>query len=280
MKKLIVGQTFDAERSLYNLTDAEVRDCVFAGPADGESVLKEAKCVVVDNCRFSLRYPFWHTVGFDLKRSVLDENTRAPIWYSRGGHIFGCHIEGVKCLRECQGVKFEHCTVKSPEFGWRCHDIDIFNCQMEGEYYLFETKRGRIQNLDMKGKYSFQYTEDLTVVDSCLDTKDAFWHSKNCTAINCILKGEYLAWYSENLTLVNCKIIGTQPFCYCDNLTLVNCTMEETDLSFEYSSVNATVKGTILSVKNPKSGRIEADGYGEIILEDAVMETSCEILTR
>ena len=122
---------------------------------------------------------------------------------------------------------------------------------MEGEYYLFETKRGRIQNLDMKGKYSFQYTEDLTVVDSCLDTKDAFWHSKNCTAINCVLKGEYLAWYSENLTLVNCKIIGTQPFCYCDNLTLVNCTMEETDLSFEYSSVNATVKGTILSVKNP-----------------------------
>ena len=36
LKKLIVGQTFDAERSLYNLTGAEVRDCVFAGPADGE----------------------------------------------------------------------------------------------------------------------------------------------------------------------------------------------------------------------------------------------------
>ena len=155
MKKQIISQTFDAERALYNLTDAEVRDCTFAGPADGESALKEAKNVDVENCRFSLRYPFWHTEGFTLKRCVLDEKTRAPIWYSRGGSIWGCHIEGVKCLRECQSVKFEHCTVKSPEFGWRCRNVDICNCQMEGEYFLFETKKGRIQNLGMKGKYSF-----------------------------------------------------------------------------------------------------------------------------
>jgi hypothetical protein len=56
--------------------------------------------------------------------------------------------------------------------------------------------------------------------------------------------------------------------------------MEATDLSFEYSEVNATVKGEILSVKNPKSGRIEADGYGEIIWEDSVMESTCEVIKR
>ena len=280
MKKQIVGQTFDCERALYNLTDATVRDCTFAGPADGESALKEARNVEVADCRFSLRYPFWHTERFTLQGCSLDEKTRAPIWYSSHGRIESCRIEGVKCLRECAHMQFTGSTVLSPEFGWRCRDLDIENCDMTGEYFLFETRGGNIANLRMKGKYSFQYTEALTVSDSVLDTKDAFWHAKDCTVKNCVLRGEYLGWYSEGLMLIDCKIIGTQPLCYCKNLTLINCEMEQTDLSFEYSEVNATVKGEILSVKNPKSGRIVADGYGEIVLENAVMQTSCEILVR
>ncbi len=280
MKQLIVGQTFDAERSLYNLTGAEVKDCVFAGPADGESALKEARNVDVINCRFSLRYPFWHTEWFYVQNCTLDEKTRAPMWYSRDGEIKDSRIESVKCLRECRNMRFENTLVRSPEFGWRCDGLKIKNCDMSGEYFLFETKNARISDLKMQGKYSFQYTENFLVTGSVLDTKDAFWHSKNCTVKNCTVKGEYLGWYSEGLTLIGCHIIGTQPLCYCKNLTLVDCTMEGTDLSFEYSDVDATVKGEILSVKNPRSGKIVADGYGEIILENAVMETNCEILTR
>ena len=118
-------------------------------------------------------------------------------------------------------------------------------------------------------------------IDSCeLDTKDAFWHSKNVTVKDSIVKGEYLGWFSENLTLINCKIIGTQPLCYCKNLKLVNCTMEDTDLSFEYSDVEADVKGHILSVKNPRSGRIIADSVGEVICGDAVMECTGEVIGR
>ena len=280
MKKQIISQTFDAERSLYNLSGAEVIDCTFAGPADGESVLKEARDIAVIDCRFSLRYPFWHTERFLARGCSLDEKTRAPIWYCKDGTIQNCRIESVKCLRECQTMRFEGCTVLSPEFGWRCHDVTIADCNMTGEYFLFETKGGQIERLTMKGKYSFQYTEDMTICDSNLDTKDAFWHSKNLTVRNCNLKGEYLGWYSEGLTLIGCHIVGTQPLCYCKDLNLIDCTMEATDLSFEYSEVNATVKGEILSVKNPKSGRIEADGYGEIILEDSVMESTCEVIKR
>ena len=55
MRKEIIGETFDEERSLYNLRNADVIDCVFAGPADGESGLKEARNVKRENCRFSLR---------------------------------------------------------------------------------------------------------------------------------------------------------------------------------------------------------------------------------
>ena len=138
----------------------------------------------------------------------------------------------------------------------------------------------KLRSVKMKGKYSFQYMENLEIDDCELDTKDAFWHSKNVTVKDSIVKGEYLGWFSENLTLINCKIIGTQPLCYCKNLKLVNCTMEDTDLSFEYSDVEADVKGHIISVKNPKSGRIIADSVGEIIRGDAVMECAGEVILR
>ena len=61
---VIAARNYDEERALYHLTDAVVRDCSFAGPADGESVLKECRNITVENCRFSLRYPLWHAQNF------------------------------------------------------------------------------------------------------------------------------------------------------------------------------------------------------------------------
>ena len=132
----------------------------------------------------------------------------------------------------------------------------------------------------MKGKYSFQYVSGLEIDDSDLDTKDAFWHTKNVTVRNSVVKGEYLAWFSDGLTLINCRIIGTQPLCYCTNLKLINCTMEDADLAFEYSDVEADIRGHVISVKNPRSGRIVLDSVGEIIREDPVMPCSGEVVIR
>ena len=63
---LISGKSFDEERALYGLRDAVVSNCVFAGPADGESVLKEAAGIRVEECKFSLRYPLWHVRTFEV----------------------------------------------------------------------------------------------------------------------------------------------------------------------------------------------------------------------
>lgn len=95
-----------------------------------------------------------------------------------------------------------------------------------------------------------------------------------------MVKGEYLAWFSEGLTLIDCKIIGTQPLCYCKDLKLINCIMEDTDLAFEYSDVDADVRGNVVSIKNPKSGKIIVDSVGEIIREDSVMECTGEVICR
>ena len=80
-----------------------------------------------------------------------------------------------------------------------------------------------------------------------------------------VINGEYLAWYSEDLRLVNCTIKGTKPLCYCKGLTLINCRMEDCDLAFERSHVEAVITTPVISIKNPLSGHISVPAVGEII---------------
>lgn len=280
MRTEIIGKQFDEERSLYNLRCADVLDCVFAGPADGESVLKEARDVKLENCIFSLRYPLWHVEKFHLHDSKMDELTRAAIWYAQDGIITDSDLHGIKAVRECRNIKISDCTITSEEFGWKCSGITVTDSTLAAQYLFLDSRDVKLDKVKMSGKYSFQYMENLEISNSILDTKDAFWHSKNVTVTNCLVKGEYLGWFSEGLTLVNCKIIGTQPLCYCKNLTLVNCTMEDTDLAFEYSDVEAAIQGHVDSIKNPRSGEIVADSVGEIILGDAVMECTGKVTIR
>lgn len=277
---VIENKSFDEERALYNLKNSEVINCIFAGPADGESAFKEAKNINVTGCNFSLRYPFWHVDNFRIENCRMDSLTRAAIWYSENGTVSNSKLGGIKALRECIKIKLNNCQIISPEFGWKCDDIIMTNSYVESEYLFLDSNNIKLNNVRMKGKYSFQYVNNLEISDSEFDTKDAFWHAKNTTVKDSIIKGEYLGWYSENLTLINCKIIGTQPLCYCEGLKLINCTMENADLSFEYSDVNADIKGEIISVKNPKSGEIIADNIGEIITENAVIECNGKVTVR
>lgn len=281
MSKIIENQIYPYERALYAAQDTELVYCIFDGEEDGESALKEAKNIKLTFCRINLRYPLWHDEGVKLFGVEMTEKCRAALWYTKNATITESKLHGIKAVRECLGVKIENSSIISPEFGWKCRGVEILGGSAESEYFLFLSKDIIVKDLDFKGKYSFQYAENARVENSYLDTKDAFWHTKNVTVKNCVIKGEYLAWYAEGLTLINCKIIGTQPLCYCKNLTLINCETENADLAFEYSEVNADIKGDILSVKNPLNGKIIADGIGKIILtDDSVYPSNCEIKTR
>lgn len=276
----IVNQKFDEERALYHLENTSVENCVFAGEADGESVLKEARHIVVKDCQFSLRYPLWHVQDYKLIDATMDTLTRAPIWYSRNGLIQNCQIDGIKVLRECSHTKIMNSTIHSPELGWYCHDIEIKDSTIQSEYIFLNSYRVFVEGLKFQGKYSFQYMHDVDIRDCYLDTKDAFWHSENVVVKDSVLKGEYLAWFSKNLTLIRCQIIGTQPFCYCENLKLIDCEMIDTDLAFEYSEVDATINGHVDSIKNPKSGKIVVDSVGKVIIEDPIMDVNGQVIVR
>ncbi len=276
--KIIEGQCFDEERSLYALRETAVKNCIFAGKADGESVLKECSNIEVENCSFSLRYPLWHATDLRLCGSYMDGASRAPIWYCNNGIISDCDINGIKALRECKNIRISKSKIVSSEFAWKCDGITVSDCDISSEYLFLDSNNVRLTDVNMQGKYSFQYMRNLHIENCILNTKDAFWHSENVTVENSVVNGEYLGWFSKGLTLINCRISGTQPLCYCENLRLIDCTMENTDLSFEYSDVRADIKGTVMSVKNPRSGYIKADGIGEIISENSVMQSDCEII--
>lgn len=273
--QIIENQTFDQERALYGSNGLATRHCHFDGPADGESAFKECRNIRAESCFFNLRYPFWHDTGLEMQDCRLTELCRAALWYSQDIDIASCKLHGIKALRECSNIRMAGCDVHSAEFGWFCHNVDMFDTHVEGEYFMLRSTKLHFQNVTLNGKYSFQYIENSVFENCNFATKDAFWHAKNVTVRNSVIKGEYLAWYCENVTFENCLISGTQPLCYCKNLKLINCRMEDADLAFEKSQVEATVNSHIISIKNPLSGSIRALSAGSIIQDEA--QSDCKI---
>ena len=264
--KRIQNQTFDQERALYGSRDVLVKDCVFDGPADGESAFKESAGIEVQNCLFNLRYPFWHDRDLVIRNSELTQQCRAALWYSRHITLEGTRLHGIKALRECADVTMRDCDVVSPEFGWFVRNVKMENCSAESEYFMMRSSNLTFRNVRMKGKYSFQYIENAVFENCTFDTKDAFWHAKNVVVKDSVVKGEYLAWYCENVTFENCRIMGTQPLCYCKGLKLINCEMIDCDLAFERSEVHADITTPVISIKNPLAGsEIVVPEVGRII---------------
>lgn len=280
MKK-IVNQEFGGERPLYCTRDLELENVVIHA---GESALKETANIRATNCVFEGKYPFWICDGFTVKNCLFKEGARAALWYSRNLLMEDSRVEAPKMFREMEGVKLRRVQlVNALETFWGCRDIDIEDVEaVHGDYIFMHCRDIKVRNLKLQGNYSFQWSRNVEIHDSYLDTKDAFWETENVTVYDSTINGEYLGWHSRNLRLVRCHITGGQPLCYAEGLVLEDCTFgADAVLAFEYSSVQASLKGNVPSVKNPRTGRILADSYGEIIL-DANLKApgDCEILTR
>ena len=274
----IEDRTFDEERALYGSSQVEAVRCRFDGPADGESAFKESSNIIARDCYFNLRYPFWHDTNLLIENCEMTSLCRAALWYSHYIDIRDTKMHGIKALRECSDVKISGCDIVSPEFGWSVSRVKMTDTSCESEYFMMRSDNLKFDHMKLKGKYSFQYISDSVFTNCEFDTKDAFWHARNVLVKDCIVRGEYLAWYCENVTFENCTIIGTQPLCYCKGLKLIGCRMEGCDLSFEKSDVEADIKSSVDSIKNPANGVIRVQSVGEIIRDDpgAKAEIICE----
>ncbi|MCR5326095.1 MAG: DUF3737 family protein [Bacteroidales bacterium] len=279
--RTISNKEFGGERPLYCERGLRLENVVIHA---GESALKETADIEAVGCRFEGKYPFWCCQGFTVKDCLFTEGARAALWYSSGLLMEDTLVEAPKMFREMRDLRLRRVRLpNAAETFWDCREVDLEDVEVDKGDYLFMHSSGiRIRGLKLEGNYSFQYCSNVEIHDSVLHTKDAFWEAENVTVYNSVIDGEYLGWYSRNLRLVDCRIAGTQPLCYADGLELVGCSFEpDADLAFEYSGVQADIRGTVTSVKNPRTGRIVADSYGEIILDANIKAPAdCEILTR
>lgn len=266
----ISGKEYGGERPLFASHDLYLENVTIHA---GESALKECTNIEAVGCRFEGKYPFWHVDGFVVKNCLFTEGARAALWYSRNLEMTDTLVEAPKMFREMDGIRLEQVRIPdAQETLWHCRNVELKNVEVAHADYLFmHSENIRIEDYRQQGNYSFQYCKNVEIRNAVIDSKDAFWNTENVTVYDSELEGEYLGWHSKNLRLVNCKISGTQPLCYAHNLILENCTMaDDCDLAFEYSSVEASVKSPVRSVKNPRTGSITAESYGEIILDENI----------
>lgn len=279
--EIIQNTEFGGERPLFATHDLKLENVTIHA---GESALKECKNITAVGCRFEGKYPFWHVDGFVIKDCVFTPGARAALWYSDNLEMSDTLVEAPKMFREMRNLKLENVKIPdAQETMWHVHNATLRNVELANADYLFmHSSDIDIDNYRQQGNYSFQYCTNVVIKNAVIDSKDAFWMTDNVTLIDCKLTGEYLGWHSHNLHLIRCSISGTQPLCYCHNLVMEDCTMApDCDLAFEESSLDAKVNGNITSVKNPTTGRIEADSIGEIILDKNIKApANCEIIVK
>lgn len=268
---------YEGERPLFDIENTLLESVRFY---PGESALKHASQVFADNCEFMCKYPFWHADDVEIKDSLFTVYARAGIWYGKNMAMKNSLIEAPKMFRRMSGLTIEDCKfTDAGETLWNCSNVTLRNVELKGaDYVLMNCENIEIDNMQLQGNYSFQDGKNIQIRNSHLKTKDAFWGTENVTVYDSVLEGQYLGWYSKNLRLVNCTIRSEQPLYYAEGLVLENCRMEESDLCFEYSDVQADIITKIDSVRNPKGGFIKAPEIGEVIIDEhCINPGACEI---
>ena len=266
--ELIKDCEFSGERVLFARHNLELVN-VHIGL--GESPLKKCSDIIARNCIFDGKYPFWHTDRFTVENCTFNIGARSGPWYSKDCRMIDCKVEAPKLFREMDGVYVRRTDFPNgQEMFWNCRNIDLKDVRIDACDYLFMNSRNIvIEDYEQHGNYSFQYAANVRIKNAKIYSKDAFWNTENVTVENSLLDGEYLGWHSQNLTLINCHILGTQPLCYARRLKFVNCTFgDDADLAFEESEVEADIVSPVVSVKNPKTGFINAPAIGNIIIDE------------
>ena len=279
--KEIKDQSFGGERPLFAIHDTRLINVTIT---EGESGIKHCSDIEAIGCTFIGKYPFWHVDRSLIKDCLFEPGSRSAIWYSDDMRVENTIINAPKLFREQKNLEIVDVQINdADETFWGIDGLTLNNVVLhEGTYPIMHSRNIKVNGLECDSKYVFQYCKNIEIHNAKIDTKDSFWEVEDVTIYDSEINGEYLGWHSKNLRLVNCHIGGEQPLCYAQNLVVENCTFDkECDRAFEYSTVQADIRGYIKSIKNPTSGTIVADEIGEIILDgNAKAPADCKIQTR
>lgn len=273
--------TFGGERPLFGAHDVLLDNITIT---DGESGIKCCHDIECRDSKFYGKYPWWHVDRSKITGCYFAAGSRSAIWYSNDMVMKSCVIDGPKFFREMHNLELEDVQINdADETFWRVDGLKLKNVTLhEGTYPFMFSKNIYVDGLVSDAKYVFQYCQNVEVHHAKIVTKDSFWECDNVTVYDSEIDGEYLAWHSHNVKFVRCHISGEQPLCYSDGIVLEDCTFDPAcDRCFEdTSNIQATIKGAITEIKNPISGRIEADSIGKIIYNEYAKGHECKIISH
>lgn len=268
----IKNKIFEGERSLFSSNDLEIFNCTFQ---NGESPLKESRNIKVNNCNFKWKYPLWYCNDVKVVESYLHDTVRSGIWYTHHINIIDSIIDAPKTFRRSSYISLKNVKLSNAlETMWNCKNIELNNVFIKGDYFCFGSQGIEANNIEIDGNYSFDGCRDIVIKNAKLISKDAFWNCENVVVYDSVIVGEYLGWNSKNVTFINCQIESEQGLCYMENVKLVNCQLINTTLSFEYSTVDATINSVVDSIKNPSGGIIKVKGVNELILDSSCVDVT------
>lgn len=277
----IKDKTFGGERPLFEKHDLALQNIIIT---DGESGIKHCSNIIAEGCKFYGKYPWWHVDGSQISRCYFAPGSRSAIWYSSDMVMRDCVIDGPKFFREMKNLTIRDVRINdADETFWNIDGLKAHNLTLrDGTYPFMGCRNVSVDGLDSDSKYVFQYVKNAVIRNARIVTKDSFWETEDVTVYDSVLDGEYLGWHSKNLRLVNCHISGEQPLCYAEDLTLENCTFDAAcDRAFEYSTVEADIRGHIENIKNPTSGHIVADSIGSVTIDENIRKpANCVIAAR
>ncbi len=267
---------YEGERPLFGERDLLIEDTIFT---NGESPLKESADIKLYNSMFQWKYPLWYCENIYAKDCTWFEMARAGVWYTHHITVEDSQIEAPKNFRRCSDLTLRNISFpNAAETLWSCKDVVLDHVEAKGDYFAMNSTDMKVDALVLYGNYSFDGGKNIEIHHSRLLSKDAFWNSESITIYDSYIAGEYLGWNSKNLTLINCTVESLQGMCYIDHLVMKNCKLLNTTLAFEYSTVEADIKGRIDSVFNPSSGTITADKIGTLILEKDRIDPSKTVI--
>ena len=263
--KEILNETLTGERALFQDNELRIGGTVFD---DGEAPLKHTRYIELSDCTFKSKYYLWYSNFIKLKDCRIDESGSEGMWYTSDVKISDTVIDAHKTFRRSKGISLRNVQfTNSNETLWKCNNIRMYNVKVKGDYLGMDCDGMEISGLELEGDHCFDGARNITVRNSVLNSRDAFWNTENVIIYDSTIKGDFFGWNSRNIVLVNCIVESHQGMCYIENLSMRNCKLPNTDLAFEYSTVNADIRGHIDSIKNPTCGIIQASSVGEMILE-------------
>ncbi len=279
--QLIKDKSFGGERPLFGLKDTRLEGVTIT---EGESGIKCCRNVEADHCRFIGKYPWWHVDGSLITNCHFEVGSRSAVWYSNDMVMCDSVIDAPKFFREMDGLTLDNVEMlDADETFWRVRHLKVHNVRLhDGTYPFMFCEDVDVDGLVSDSKYVFQYVRNAVVRNARIVTKDAFWETEDVTVYDSVLDGEFLGWHSRNLRLVRCHIAGEQPLCYIDGLTLEDCTFDAAcDRAFEDTTLEASIRGHITEIKNPRSGHIVADSVGRVTIDEHIRKPAdCIIETR